>query len=92
MKKDNVSRFLEKPEGDGHWISGGFFVMEPKIFDYLEDDKTILERKPLETISREGNLKAYKHEGFCYAMDTMRDKIHLEELWDTGKAPWKVWE
>ena len=90
--KDNISRFMEKPVGDGHWISGGFFVMEPKIFDYLEDDKTILERKPLETLAREGNLKAYKHEGFWYAMDTLRDKIHLEELWNTGKAPWKVWE
>jgi len=91
-EKDNVSRFLEKPAGDGHWISGGFFVMEPGIFDYLEDDKTILERKPLETLASEGNLKAYKHEGFWYAMDTLRDKIYLEELWNTGKAPWKVWE
>jgi glucose-1-phosphate cytidylyltransferase len=91
-EKDNVSRFLEKPERYGYWISGGFFVMEPKIFKYLENDKTILERKPLETLSKEGNLKAYKHEGFFYAMDTLRDKIHLEKLWNTGKAPWKVWK
>ena len=91
-EKDNVSKFLEKPKGDGHWMSGGFFVMEPKIFKYLENDKTILERKPLETLSKEGNLKAYKHEGFFYAMDTLRDKIHLEKLWNNGKAPWKVWK
>jgi glucose-1-phosphate cytidylyltransferase len=91
-EKDNVSRFLEKPKGSGYWMSGGFFVMEPKIFKYLENDKTILERKPLETLAKEGNLKAYKHEGFWYAMDTLRDKIHLEKLWNNGKAPWKVWE
>lgn len=91
-EKGNVSRFLEKPEGDGNWINGGFFVMEPAIFDYLEDDKTVLERKPLETLAAQGNLKAYRHEGFWYAMDTLRDKIYLEELWNTGNAPWKVWE
>lgn len=91
-ERGDVSRFLEKPEGDGNWISGGFFVMEPKIFDYLEDDKTVLERKPLETLVAEGNLKAFKHEGFFYAMDTLRDKIYLEELWNAGRAPWKVWK
>ncbi len=91
-EKGNVSRFLEKPEGDGNWINGGFFVMEPAIFDYLEDDKTVLERKPLETLAAQGNLKAYRHKGFWYAMDTVRDKIYLEELWNTGNAPWKVWE
>lgn len=91
-EKGNVSRFLEKPEGDGNWINGGFFVMEPDIFDCLEDDKTVLERKPLETLAAQGNLKAYRHEGFWYAMDTMRDKIYLEELWNSGNAPWKVWE
>ena len=91
-EKGNVSRFLEKPEGDGNWINGGFFVMEPDIFDCLEDDKTVLERKPLETLAAQGNLKAYRHEGFWYAMDTVRDKIYLEELWNTGNAPWKVWE
>lgn len=91
-EKGDVSRFLEKPEGDGNWINGGFFVMEPRIFDYLDDDKTVLERKPLETLAAEGNLKAYRHQGFWYAMDTLRDKIYLEELWNTGKAPWKVWE
>jgi glucose-1-phosphate cytidylyltransferase len=89
--KGNVSGFLEKPE-DGNWINGGFFVMEPKIFDYLEGDTTILERKPLETLSKEGNLKAYEHEGFWYAMDTLRDKMYLEELWNTGRAPWEVWK
>jgi glucose-1-phosphate cytidylyltransferase len=89
--KGNVSGFLEKPE-DGNWINGGFFVMEPKIFDYLEGDTTILERKPLETLSKERNLKAYKHEGFWYAMDTLRDKMYLEELWNTGRAPWEVWK
>jgi glucose-1-phosphate cytidylyltransferase len=91
-EKDSVSRFLEKPKGDGYWMSGGFFVMEPKIFEYLENDETVLERKPLETLAKEGNLKAYKHEGFWYAMDTLRDKIHLEKLWNTDKAPWKVWK
>ncbi|MDI6743221.1 MAG: glucose-1-phosphate cytidylyltransferase, partial [Smithella sp.] len=80
-EKGNVSKFLEKPEGDGNWINGGFFVIEPEIFDYLEDDKTVLERKPLETLAVQGNLKAYRHEGFWYAMDTVRDKIYLEELW-----------
>ena len=92
MQDDRVISFMEKPNGDGDWINGGFFVLEPQVMDYIEGDSTIWERAPLETISREGNLMAYKHGGFWQPMDTLRDKILLEELWDTHKAPWKVWE
>jgi glucose-1-phosphate cytidylyltransferase len=88
----NVSSFLEKPMGDGGHINGGFFVFGPELFDYLKDDMTILERQPLELLAKEGQLNAFKHEGFWYAMDTLRDKNYLEELWATGKAPWKVWD
>lgn len=89
---NDVTGFQEKPKGDGAWINAGFFVMEPKIFDYIEGDKTILEREPLENIAKEGQLVAYKHEGFWQPMDTLRDKNQLEDLWKEGKAPWKVWE
>lgn len=89
----NVRRFAEKPKGDGSWINGGFFVCEPKIFDYItEGDETILERKPLEALARDGQLVAYKHEKFWKPMDTLRDKMQLEDLWETKKAPWKVWK
>jgi glucose-1-phosphate cytidylyltransferase len=88
----NVSSFLEKPMGDGGYINGGFFVFEPGIFDYIKDDQTILERVPLESLAALGQLRAYKHEGFWYAMDTLRDKTHLEDRWSSGKAPWKVWK
>ena len=87
-----IKSFQEKPEGDGRWINGGFFVLSPKVFDYLKDDKTIWEREPLEKLAREGQLCAYKHTGFWYAMDTLRDKVHLEQLWQSGQAPWKVWD
>lgn len=87
----NVKSFLEKPMKGGNYVNGGFFVLEPKIFDYLKNDETILEREPLEAIARDSQLNAYKHNGFWYAMDTLRDKNYLEELWATGEAPWKVW-
>ncbi len=87
-----VESFSEKPKGDGAWINGGFFVMEPGVLDYIEGDKTILERTPLERLASEGQLGAYKHSGFWRPMDTLRDKIELESLWNSGKAPWRIWE
>jgi glucose-1-phosphate cytidylyltransferase len=89
---DNVVSFEEKPKGVGNYASGGFFVCEPGIFDYLENDSTILEKEALYQIAHAGQMVAYQHEGFWQAMDTVRDKIILEEAWDTGEAPWKVWE
>jgi glucose-1-phosphate cytidylyltransferase len=87
-----VNSFEEKPKGDGAWINGGFFVMESAIFDYLNNgDNTILEREPLEMLARQGKLNAYKHYGFWKAMDTLRDKNELKDLWLAGKAPWAVW-
>jgi glucose-1-phosphate cytidylyltransferase len=92
LHEDNtVLSFSEKPQGEGTWINGGFFVMSKKIFNYLEGDKTILEKDPLERIAREHRLKAFKHTGFWHPMDTQRDKVYLEELWKIDKAPWKVW-
>jgi glucose-1-phosphate cytidylyltransferase len=88
----SINNFVEKPQGDGSWINGGFFVMESAVFDYLKGgDDTILEREPLETLAREGRLNAYKHRGFWKAMDTLRDKTALTELWLAGKAPWALW-
>jgi len=88
----NVNSFNEKNEGDNTWINGGFFIMEPQIFDYLTDgDKTILEGKPLEDLVENGQLNAYKHQGFWKAMDTLQDKNILTEMWTTGKAPWALW-
>ena len=86
-----VKTFFEKPEGDGRWISGGFFVCEPAVFDRIEGDRTIWEREPLETLSADGELAVYRHEGFWAAMDTLRDKTFLEDLWASDMAPWKVW-
>ena len=86
-----VTKFQEKPKGDMNWINGGFFVFEKEIFDYIENYKTILEKDPLEKLAKDNQLSAYKHTGFWYAMDTLRDKNHLERLWAEGKAPWKVW-
>lgn len=90
--ENSIDRFKEKIKEDGGWINGGFMVCEPEIMDYIEGDATILEKDPLETIARMGQLKAYKHEGFWQCMDTLRDKNLLDELWKNGKAPWKVWE
>ncbi len=88
-----VKRFAEKPKGDGSWINGGFFVCEPKVFDYItEGDATILERTPLENLAKDNQLVAYKHEKFWKPMDTLRDKNQLEQLWSDKSAPWKVWK
>lgn len=89
--EDNVTSFAEKPSSDSDWINGGFMVLEPEIFDYLEGDDTIFERSPLERLSREGKLCAYRHTGFWQCMDTLRDKLYLEELIQKNKAPWMVW-
>ncbi len=89
--RDIVLSFQEKPKGDGAWINGGFFVLEPKIFDYIKGDETLWEREPLENLSRDRQLVAFKHRGFWQPMDTLRDKIHLENLWQSGKANWKIW-
>lgn len=87
-----VPSFREKPQGDGAWINGGFFVLEPQVFDYIEDESTIFEQEPMKRLAHEGQLSAYKHTGFWQCMDTLRDKHVLEDFWSTGKAPWKVWE
>ncbi len=87
-----VKSFLEKPKGDRRWISGGFFVCEPEVIDYINDDETTWEREPLEKLAAQDQLSVYKHEEFWASMDTMRDKTYLEELWESEKTPWKVWE
>ncbi|MCU1246173.1 MAG: rfbF [Acidobacteria bacterium] len=91
LQEDKIRAFTEKPAGDGTWVNGGFFVLEPKVFDYLDGDDTVWEREPLERLAREGQLSAFKHTGFWQPMDTLRDKMLLESLWAGGKAPWKVW-
>jgi len=92
-KKNNlVENFSEKPKGDGSWINGGFFVLKQDIFEYLKDDSTVWEKEPLEKISMNSQLSAYHHNGFWYAMDTMRDKQYLDNLWFSKKAPWKLWD
>ena len=91
LKGNRVTSFMEKPKGDGAMINGGFFVLSPLVIDYIADDQTIWEREPLERLAQEGNLAAFQHHGFWQPMDTLRDKTYLEELWHSGKAPWKVW-
>lgn len=91
LADNRVASFQEKPEGDGGWINGGFFVLSPKVIEYIEGDQTIWEREPMEQLAREGQLSAYRHHGYWQPMDTLRDKNHLEELWAAGKAPWKKW-
>jgi len=86
-----VTEFHEKHTGESSWINGGFFVFEPEIFDYLQNDSTVLERAPLETLAKEQKLAAFKHNGFWHPMDTLRDKKHLEDLWASEKTPWKIW-
>ena len=83
--------FREKNSLDEGWINGGFFVLSPSVIDLIADDQTIWERGPLKTLAKSNNLKAFQHEGFWQPMDTLRDKNHLEELWKSGKAPWKTW-
>ena len=92
ISDDFVTEFHEKHSGESSWVNGGFFVFEPSILDYLQGgDPTILERKPLETLAQEKKLSAFKHNGFLYPMDTLRDKKYLEELWESNSAPWKKW-
>jgi glucose-1-phosphate cytidylyltransferase len=91
LNGNKVSSFREKPSGDGAMINGGFFVLSPSVIDYIADDKTIWERTPLERLAEEGNLSAFQHQGFWQPMDTLRDKMYLEELWQSGNAPWKIW-
>ena len=86
-----VHNFQEKPLGDGGWINGGFFVLSPDVFDYIDGDETVWESDPLERLAKEGQLGAFPHDGFWHPMDTLRDKRHLEKLWEDGNAPWKVW-
>lgn len=88
---DTIKAFREKSDSDGSVINGGFMVFQPQIFDYIDDDTTVFERKPLESMAKLGELKAYKHNGFWHCMDTQRDKQNLEAMWATDKAPWKVW-
>jgi glucose-1-phosphate cytidylyltransferase len=86
-----ISNFREKARGDGAWINGGFFVVEPRALDYIDGDETVWEQDPLQQLAREKQLSAYKHEGYWQNMDTLRDKMVLEDLWSSGKAPWKIW-
>lgn len=91
--QNTITSFMEKPEGDGAWINGGFFVCEPEVMQYIPDEQDVMfERAPLETLAREGQLHAYKHKGFWQPMDTLKDKHYLTHLWQTGQAPWKKWE
>ncbi|MFZ3018962.1 MAG: glucose-1-phosphate cytidylyltransferase [Gallionella sp.] len=92
MSGNKVNSFREKPRGDDAMINGGFFVLSPQVIDYIGDDKSIWEREPLERLAEEGELAAFHHNGFWQPMDTLRDKNNLEELWQSGKAPWKVWK
>ena len=88
---DRVISFQEKPQGDGGWINGGFFVLSPKVGEYINGDSTIWEREPMERLSEDGQLSVYFHHGFWQPMDTLRDKVQLEKLWESGKASWKIW-
>lgn len=91
LEEDTVRGFQEKPEGEGGFINGGFFVLSPKVIERITDDTTVWEQEPLMTLAEEGELKAYFHEGFWQPMDTLRDKNHLETLWTSGNPPWKNW-
>ena len=86
-----VGSFKEKPKGDGAWVNGGYFVLEPQAIDYVEDDRTVWEQEPLQNLARDGMLAAFRHGGYWQSMDTLRDKMVLEDLWVSGKAPWKIW-
>ena len=91
VENGNRVRFEEKPHGSSGWVNGGFFVAAPAIFDYIEDDDTVFERTPMTRLSADGELSAYQHRGFWLGMDTLWDKVRLDEMWDSGKAPWKIW-
>jgi len=91
VDETQVTRFREKPQGDNAWINGGFFVLEPQVLDFIDGDDTVWERGPMERLSRDGQLNAFKHAGFWQPMDTLRDRMYLEELWESGNPPWKTW-
>jgi glucose-1-phosphate cytidylyltransferase len=91
-ENSSVESFHEKPKGDGAWINGGFFVLEPGVMDYIEGDDTVFEREPMEVLARNGQLQAWKHDDFWQSMDTLRDRMVLEELWADPQPPWKIWE
>lgn len=91
MHNGRVTEFLEKPQGDGGMINGGFFVLSPRVLDYLKDDATVWEQEPLKALARDGELMAYEHHGFWQPMDTLRDKQQLVAMWEAGKAPWRTW-
>jgi glucose-1-phosphate cytidylyltransferase len=91
LERDRVSSFLEKPESAGSWVNGGFFVVEPSVLDYIDGDETVWEREPMERLAQEDKLAAYRHSGFWHPMDTLRDKVVLEERWASGDPPWRVW-
>lgn len=91
MDGTTITSFEEKPQGDGGWINGGFFVLEPEVFDLIDDDSTIFEREPMERLASKRQIEAYMHQGFWRPMDTLRDKIFLEDQWQSGKAAWKIW-
>jgi glucose-1-phosphate cytidylyltransferase len=90
-KENQVNSFFEKPKGDGAWINGGFFVCEPKVFDYILGDSTTFENEPMQNLAQDGQMLAYLHNGFWKPMDTLRDKIELEASWESNKAAWKNW-
>ena len=91
IKNNIVNKFIEKPVGDNSWINGGFFICEQAVFNYIKNDNTIFEQQPLKNLSNDNQLKAYKHNGFWKPMDTLRDKNDLNQLYESGNAPWKVW-
>lgn len=90
--ENQISSFKEKPDGDGAWVNSGFFVLEPGVLDYIADDSTVWEKEPMENLAAKGQLNAYRHHGFWQPMDTLRDKHVLDDLWESGQAPWKNWE
>jgi glucose-1-phosphate cytidylyltransferase len=92
MDGARVTGFKEKPQGDGGWINGGFFVLSPKVVDYIDGDATVWEKEPMENLAKDGELSVYMHDGFWHPMDTLRDKRYLESLWESGNAPWKLWQ
>jgi glucose-1-phosphate cytidylyltransferase len=92
LDQQKITSFNEKPQGDGAWVNGGYFVLSPKVLDYISGDDASWEREPVERLAAEGNLSAFVHRGFWQPMDTLRDKIALEEMWNANKAPWKVWD
>ncbi len=91
IQGNKITTFQEKPRGDGGWVNGGFFVLSPKVIDYIEGDQTVWEVAPLQRLAADNQLSVYEHQGFWQPMDTQRDKNHLEELWNSGKCPWKIW-